>query len=357
MTTKRMTGHMAKSERGAGLLPDLEQWRQWEQGRRRATTTARTMKQRVRPARPAQAVLHLPPGEARTLVVVEKFTPSCREAVVAPLRHLPPRTTAVLTPADGDVADVIPGLTPTPYEGTTQLAAGISSVLSLGAYLELSGPVQEWAARRDVPFHIAQHGLLTPASPPASRGARVLAWTDEDAAYWSHGRADVSVEVTGSQMLWQAGRLPRVDVTNERPVMLGQLHGTELSRVEAMRTYWAVCREGQGSGMDYRPHPNERDAVSRALHAVMRRGGIAFDDTSMPLAELGRPVVSIFSTGTLEAAMRGLPAWVTDVDPSPWVRDFWRRYHLHEWGSEPTPAWPMPEHEPAAAVARAVEGV
>lgn len=344
------------SVRGAGLLPDLEQWQQWERGRRRVMNTARGLKHRARPAAPEQAVLHLPADEPRTLVIIEKFTPSCRQAIVAPLRHLSPRTTAVLTPAGHDVDDVMPGLTPTAHTGTQQLAPSITSVLSLGAYLGLSAPVEAWAARRDVPFHLVQHGLLTPASPPASRGAHVLAWSDDDAEYWWAGRLDVSVDVVGSQMLWEVSRMPRAEVTNERPVMLGQLHGTELTRAQALRTYWSACRGQGGGGMDYRPHPNENDAVSRALHTVMRRRSITFDSTSSPLAELGRPVVSIFSTGTLEAAMRGLPAWVTATDPPAWVRDFWRRYRLAEWGSEPTPPWPMPDEEPAAALARAVEG-
>ena len=343
--------------RGTGLLPDLDEWQRWERGRRRATHAVRSLKNRVRPAPPEQPALHLPSGEVRHLVVIDKFTPSCRQAIVAPLRQLPAQTTAVLTPAGSDVADIMPGLTPTPYRGVDQLGAGVGSVLSLGAYLGLSAPLEQWARAHDIPFFLVQHGLLTPASPPASSGAHVLAWSEEDAAYWSHGRPDLAVDVVGSQMLWEVSRMPRVEVTNERPVMLGQLHGTELSRAAALRTYWASCRDVNGQGMDYRPHPNERDAVSRTLHTVMRRGGITFDETSKPLAELGRPVVSIFSTGTLEAAMRGLPAWVSAVEPEPWVRDFWRRYALHEWGDEPTPAWHMPENEPAAAVARAVEGV
>lgn len=341
------------TRQAAGLMPDLATWRAWERSRRRTTNALRGAKARVRPVASAAADLHVPSGPIRTVVMVEKLTPSCRAAIVEPLRHLSPETTAVLTPQGADVSDVMPGLTRQAYDGPDQFGADVRGVLSLGAYLQFSDGVAAWARRREVPFFLVQHGLLTPSSPPASEGAQVLAWSERDAEFWSRNRPDLGVITTGSQMLWDAGRLPGVEVASDRPVMLGQLHGAELPRMVAMRTYWEACRR---FGMDYRPHPNEGDAVSRALHEVMRRGGIRFDVSGTPLPELARPVVSIFSTGTLEAAMRGLPAWVIGDSTPPWVRDFWRRYGLRPWGEDPTPAWPMPQQAPAAQIADVLEG-
>lgn len=339
-----------------GLMPDLAAWQQWADRRRRGVEAVRRAKGRFRPVAEPRAWLWLPRNAATTLVVIDKGTPSCRVAIVEPLRHLDLARTAVLAPRDLDI-DPLEGLggawEARPYDGPADLPATIGSVLTLGAYLHWSEGAVRWAQARDVTVHLVQHGLLTPWSPPAPAGAHVLAWCDSDAEYWTRGRPDVTAQVVGSQMLWAASHEGRPRITTDRPVMLGQLHGTELTRRETLTTYLHACAQGE---MLYRPHPNEKDAVSRTLHAVMRRRGVEFASTSTALTELTQPVVSIFSTGTLEAAMRGLPAWVTATDPPPWVRDFWRRYGLAEWGGEPTPPWPTLDEEPAATLARVIRG-
>ena len=57
------------------------------------------------------------------------------------------------------------------------------------------------------------------------------------------------------------------------------------------------------------------------------------DRSGTPLRELGAPVVSVFSTGVLEAAAAGLPAWVllrrSARRGSP---EFWERYGMSRWG-------------------------
>ena len=87
----------------------------------------------------------------------------------------------------------------------------------------------------------------------------------------------------------------------------------------------------------------------------MRRAGVVFADSGQPLAEVGRPVVSIFSTGTIEAAQRGLPAWVHHPTPPAWLKEFWGRYGLSSYRSAPTPPMPVPDLEPTAGIARAVK--
>jgi hypothetical protein len=89
--------------------------------------------------------------------------------------------------------------------------------------------------------------------------------------------------------------------------------------MDKLRVYRDFCSDGRA---DYRPHPNESDVLSKAGHAWLRRRGVAFEASGRPVTELARPVVSIFSTGTLEAAQRGLPAWVHHPDPPSWVADF-----------------------------------
>lgn len=274
-----------------------------------------------------------------------------RSCLWEPLEHLDPRRTAVIAPAGVELPDALTGLATQEFMGVHQLPTSLESVLSLGAYLPISGQVQPWAARRDIPFVIIQHGLLTPWAPPAPPGAHVLAWSDADVEMWRSSGSGVTAQVVGSQLLWRAHEAPAVSPRSERPLMLGQLHGTELPRRDTFATYVDFARRVPS---DYRPHPNENDLVSRGLHVAMKRQGVSFETSTGSLVDLARPVVSIFSTGTLETAMRGLPAWVTHPSPPEWVRQFWWRYGLSEWGSEPTPPWAMPDVEPAVAAARAV---
>lgn len=338
---------------GTGLLfpGDLAGWQRWNHRQRRLGGALRSAKARVRPAPTVSPVLHLPPDEVRTLIVIDVLSPSCRAAVLEPLRHLDPRHTAVLSPVTDPGLPADGAWQPRPYAGTHDLPATIATVCTLGAFLPIAGPVSQWAKEHRMRHVVVQHGLLTPWSPPLADGDHLLGWSEADAAYLTSGHKGVTSEVVGSQLLWSAAQLPPADIRDERPVMLGQLHGTEMARNQTFGVYWQFCRS---IGADYRPHPNESDLASTTLHRIMRAGGITFDASGESLAGLGRPVVSIFSTGTLEAAQRGLPAWVTHPDPSPWLRDFWHRYHLQRWGQAPTPRWIEAHEEPATAVATAL---
>ena len=328
---------------------DLAAWQAWSASRSRGSGGLRAAKAKLRPVAAPSATMYLPTGVPRTLVVLDLLTPSCRFAAHDPLRHFDAETTAVLSSLPDPELPTSGSWTATPWNGG--LDRSIEQVLSLGSYLGLSAQVKTLTRGSDVRFNVVQHGLLTPWSPPAAQGDHLLAWTHADAEYWRSRTPGVTTEVVGSQMLWNATQLPAATVVDERPVMLGQLHGIELRKDDALRAYLRFCR---GEGVSYRPHPNEADALSRGAHRVMRAAGIDFETSGRPLVDLGRPVVSIFSTGSLEAAHRGLPAWVTHPSPPGWVRDFWSRYKLRTWGSEPTQAWHRPEREPAAEVARAL---
>jgi hypothetical protein len=84
---------------------------------------------------------------------------------------------------------------------------------------------------------------------------------------------------------------------------------------------------------------------------MLARAGVAIDQTATPLSATSNPVVSVFSTGVLEAAARGLPAWVDFPRPPAWLEEFWERYDMRAYGGDPTPAPPHPATEPARAVA------
>lgn len=336
---------------GLRFPDDLQAWRKWAGRRAGVLGRMRQAKSLLRPSGPPMATLWLPTGEPTALIIMDNLSPSCRLVIHDPLRHVIDLSrVAVLT----EVPDPqLPGddWRQVEFIGPSQIPRSVDHVLSLGAFNRLSGLVEPWAKGRGMRFSVVQHGLMTPWAPPLNEGDHLLAWSEADAHFWTADRPSITWEVVGSQMLWQSGHAPKVEVRDERPIMLGQLHGIELPRLEKLRAYEQFCRTNDA---DYRPHPVETDVWSRAGHQWLQRRGVSFEASGAALPDLGRPVVSIFSTGTLEAAQRGLPAWVHHPNAPEWVRDFWQRYGLKQFGDEPTPAWELGEVEPAELIARAV---
>ena len=225
--------------------------------------------------------------------------------------------------------------------------------MAAGHYLPLGAVGHAWSRLLGAGFVAVQHGLLTPHAPPLAPDSRLLAWSAADADFWRSGRSDVGADVVGSQLLWQAGQ-GRTLVTDERPTFLGQLHSAEMGRRTMARFTGRLCRT---EGLRYRPHPGERDRLSRWQHARWRRQGIELDDGTVPLRDLPTPVVSVFSTGILEAAARGVPSWAAYDRPPAWLAEFWERYGMSRYGGAPTPAPAPPGREPALAVAAAIEAL
>lgn len=335
---------------------DLVAWRRWHESRHPVRGTARAVRGRLRPA-PVLVVDVLTPtadGHHGLLVAVEATHASVDRAVVAPLSHLPADHTAVVCPVGWQP--------PAPYAAHERRTVALdlvstllepTAVLAAGHYSEIGAAAFALAEERDVPFFVSQHGALTPFAPPLPRAARLLAWTAADADFWTAGRADVVTTVVGSELLWQAG-LGAVAARPAGPeslTYLGQGHAAEISRARLMHAALATCR---AHGAVYRPHPSERDVVSRAALATYARAGITIDERGIPLVELTAPVVSVFSTGVLEAAARGVDAWVDFPRPPAWLGEFWERYAMSRLGQSPTPAPARPATSPAQSVAEVV---
>ena len=132
------------------------------------------------------------------------------------------------------------------------------------------------------------------------------------------------------------------------PIFLGQMHGAELPRASFAYASHSFLKKFGGT---YRPHPSEKDKLSVLTHQLWEKEGIHIDRSGTPLNEVPNPVVSIFSTGVLEAAIRGIPAWVYHPAPPAWLVEFWDRYGMNLWGQEPTPAPVQPKKEPAQRIA------
>lgn len=359
----------------AGTL--LADWQRWQRRSQGLTGLVRAARSRLRPQPPQTWALSLwPPGapprpgidhawaptadptkapKPRILVVLDADTPTQQLALIAPLAHLDPHDVCVLaaraTGGQRIWRSAIPTreLIVTIQPGDRLIPDSVRVVVAVGHYLPIGAAAYAAARARGLPFVVVQHGLLTPFAPPLPPGAHLLAWSDADAAYWSQGRTDVTSEVVGSHLLYAAAQEPAGPVpADAKPTYLGQLHGAELPRRGLAAAAYRFCRE---QGATYRPHPAERDRLSRALHAAWRRRGIVIDRSGRLIGDPPTPVVGVFSTGLLEAAARGLPAWVHYPDPPQWLREFWSRYGLAPWGGPPTAAPAQPAQQPAALIA------
>ena len=310
-------------EDGLVFATDLEAWQAWLASRNRVRQLKTAVRERVSTPAPVDIVVALR-GQPRALAVLEAASPSHLDAYERPALML------------DEVAIAFPRALSERYEGgqwqlvdwaqaaDSQLLAKVERVLAPGHYLGVSTEVYA--------------------------GARALVWSQADGEFWASSRTDVTWQVVGSQLLFNAALQPRIKVcATARPLFLGQLHGAEIGRSYMAQVSERFCRD---TGAIYRPHPSEKDKASRLIHAYWRRRGIEFDPGTSPLFETNRPVVSVFSTGTLEAAARGIPAWVYAPNAPSWVHSFHTRYGLSRWSDIPTVAPQAPALEPATAIAQ-----
>lgn len=339
---------------GLTFASDLDAWEAWSA---RQQTPARRVRSAVksrlsRPAEPEQP-LYLTGASDTPTVVAALDVPrgTSLDAVVAPV--LDRRVGGAVVTRGPVPPGVVPqGWTARALTSVDDLPDSVRWVLSAGSYRSVSLPIHAWALRQGVPFGVVQHGALTPFAPPLPAQAHLFAWSEADIDFWRSGRTDITGTAVGSQLLWKAAQAPAVQAHDARPVFLGQLHGTELPTRLVASTAFRFCRDHQA---EYRPHPAETDAVSRAFHVVWRRRGVRVVPSSQPLREVGRPVVSIFSSGILEAAAQGLPAWCWCPGAPAWLEEFWDRYQMRRWGAAEEPTrLSLPAGEPAAAIAAAL---
>lgn len=329
----------------------LADWQAWQDRRRTAHRVVASL--RGAATRTPTTFRLYRRGEApRVLAAVDATSPTKLKAVLAPVMHLPSVSAAILAsvdlsahlPAQEWSAETIPA-----SDALDSLPRQGALALTVGHYLPAGQTLSGWAIEARAALAIVQHGLLTPFAPPLPEKAHLLAWSAEDAAFWASGRSDIDSTVVGSQLLWEASRVPAEPTTaGANPVFLGQLHGAELSRLGMTLRTTDFCLRYRAA---YRPHPAETDALSRATHAAWKRLGVTFDDTTVPLNQVGRPVVAAFSTGLLEAAVRRQDAWAYYPHPPRWLAEFWERYRISRWGEAPTLTPDVPRIEPARRVA------
>lgn len=341
---------------------NLEAWSKWQANAhllRRAKNVLKDVTARVRgghittsmPA-PVTGYLHISGSKPQILIALDSTSPTSLGSLMKPARWLELGTYAVWAPEDitGQLPEGNWNVTEVSETDLDDLLEGIQQVLALGHYMAWGGAAYRFSQRKGASFITVQHGLHTPYAPPLAPGTHLLAFSQADAEFWISGREDVTYDVVGSQLFWEAAQRPPVEpgAIAETPIFLGQMHGAELPRTSFAVASIKFTREHKAI---YRPHPSEKDKLSCLIHSLMSKLGINIDRSEQPLNQVNSPVVSIFSTGVLEAALRGVPAWVYHPNPPAWVTEFWERYGMNQWGSEPTPAPQVPTKEPAQQIA------
>lgn len=349
---------------------DLDAWQAWQRRQKKLKWAKYKLKALLDSARsrtiaeePVHGLLYTRGTKPQVLIVMDSFSPTNRNAILEPLKHLDAVDVALWVPEDA--SDYLDGQYASERysrkdwseqeisgDELMRLLPDVRIVLSAAQFLGRGAAAYEYARAIGAEYWMVQHGLLVPQAPPLPVGCTLLAFSEADAEFWASGRRDVTTHAVGSQLLYLAAQKAAGAEAQKQndlePIFLGQMHGAELPRASFAYASHSFLKKFGGT---YRPHPSEKDKLSVLTHKLWEKEGIRIDRSGTPLNEVPNPVVSIFSTGVLEAAIRGIPAWVYHPAPPAWLVEFWDRYGMNQWGQEPTPAPVQPKKEPAQRIA------
>ena len=349
---------------------DLDAWQAWQRRQKKLKWAKYKLNSLLASARsrtvaeePVRGLLYTRGTKPQVLIVMDSFSPTNRNAILEPLKHLDAVDVALWVPEDA--SDYLDGQYASERysrkdwseqeisgDELMRLLPDVRIVLSAAQFLGRGAAAYEYARAIGAEYWMVQHGLLVPQAPPLPVGCTLLAFSEADAEFWASGRRDVTTHAVGSQLLYLAAQKAAGAEAQKQndlePIFLGQMHGAELPRASFAYASHSFLKKFGGT---YRPHPSEKDKLSVLTHKLWEKEGIRIDRSGTPLNEVPNLVVSIFSTGVLEAAIRGIPAWVYHPAPPAWLVEFWDRYGMNQWGQEPTPAPVQPKKEPAQRIA------
>lgn len=349
---------------------DLDAWQAWQRRQKKLKWAKYKLNSLLASARsrtvaeePVRGLLYTRGTKPQVLIVMDSFSPTNRNAILEPLKHLDAVDVALWVPEDA--SEYLDGQYASERysrkdwseqeisgDELMRLLPDVRIVLSAAQFLGRGAAAYEYARAIGAEYWMVQHGLLVPQAPPLPVGCTLLAFSEADAEFWASGRRDVTTHAVGSQLLYLAAQKAAGAEAQKQndlePIFLGQMHGAELPRASFAYASHSFLKKFGGT---YRPHPSEKDKLSVLTHKLWEKEGIRIDRSGTPLNEVPNPVVSIFSTGVLEAAIRGIPAWVYHPAPPAWLVEFWDRYGMNQWGQEPTPAPVQPKKEPAQRIA------
>ncbi|WP_455112563.1 RNA-binding protein [Rothia mucilaginosa] len=349
---------------------DLDAWQAWQRRQKKLKWAKYKLNSLLDSARsrtvaeePVRGLLYTRGAKPQVLIVMDSFSPTNRNAILEPLKHLGAVDVALWVPEDA--SEYLDGQYASERysrkdwseqeisgDELMRLLPDVRIVLSAAQFLGRGAVAYEFSRAIGAEYWMVQHGLLVPQAPPLPVGCTLLAFSEADAQFWASGRRDVTTHAVGSQLLYLAAQkaagAEEQKQNDLEPIFLGQMHGAELPRASFAFAAHSFLKKYGGI---YRPHPSEKDKLSVLTHKLWEKEGIRIDRSGTPLNEVPNPVVSIFSTGVLEAAIRGIPAWVYHPAPPAWLVEFWDRYGMNQWGQEPTPPPVQPKKEPAQRIA------
>lgn len=349
---------------------DLDAWQAWQRRQKKLKWAKYKLNSLLDSARSrtvaeesVRGLLYTRGAKPQVLIVMDSFSPTNRNAILEPLKYLDAVDVALWVPEDA--SEYLDGQYASERysrkdwseqeisgDELKSLLPDVRIVLSAAQFLGRGAAAYEFSRAIGAEYWMVQHGLLVPQAPPLPVGCTLLAFSEADAQFWASGRRDVTTHAVGSQLLYLAAqKVAGAEAQKQNdlePIFLGQMHGAELPRASFAYASHSFLKKFGGS---YRPHPSEKDKLSVLTHQLWEKEGIRIDRSGTPLNEVPNPVVSIFSTGVLEAAIRGIPAWVYHPAPPAWLVEFWDRYGMNQWGQEPTPAPVQPKKEPAQRIA------
>ena len=349
---------------------DLDAWQAWQRRQKKLKWAKYKLNSLLDSARsrtvaeePVRGLLYTRGAKPQVLIVMDSFSPTNRNAILEPLKHLGAVDVALWVPEDA--SEYLDGQYASERysrkdwseqeisgDELMRLLPDVRIVLSAAQFLGRGAVAYEFSRAIGAEYWMVQHGLLVPQAPPLPVGCTLLAFSEADAQFWASGRRDVTTHAVGSQLLYLAAQkaagAEEQKQNDLEPIFLGQMHGAELPRASFAYASHSFLKKYGGI---YRPHPSEKDKLSVLTHKLWEKEGMRIDRSGTPLNEVPNPVVSIFSTGVLEAAIRGIPAWVYHPAPPAWLVEFWDRYGMNQWGQEPTPAPVQPKTEPAQRIA------
>lgn len=349
---------------------DLDAWQAWQRRQKKLKWAKYKLNSLLDSARsrtvaeePVRGLLYTRGAKPQVLIVMDSFSPTNRNAILEPLKHLGAVDVALWVPEDA--SEYLDGQYASERysrkdwseqeisgDELMRLLPDVRIVLSAAQFLGRGAVAYEFSRAIGAEYWMVQHGLLVPQAPPLPVGCTLLAFSEADAQFWASGRRDVTTHAVGSQLLYLAAQkaagAEEQKQNDLEPIFLGQMHGAELPRASFAFAAHSFLKKYGGI---YRPHPSEKDKLSVLTHKLWEKEGIRIDRSGTSLNEVPNPVVSIFSTGVLEAAIRGIPAWVYHPAPPAWLVEFWDRYGMNQWGQEPTPPPVQPKKEPAQRIA------
>ena len=203
---------------------DLDAWQAWQRRQKKLKWAKYKLNSLLDSARSrtvaeesVRGLLYTRGAKPQVLIVMDSFSPTNRNAILEPLKHLDAIDVALLVPEDaseyldGQYASArysrkdwseqeISG------DELMSLLPDVRIVLSAAQFLGRGAAAYEFSRAIGAEYWMVQHGLLVPQAPPLPVGCTLLAFSEADAEFWASGRRDVTTHAVGSQLLYLAAQ-------------------------------------------------------------------------------------------------------------------------------------------------------